>query len=400
MTPTPRLRVMFLIEGFSDVRFILGLSEICDLTLVVPEATYGPSGLRDRVAASGARLTATEVPGGRVGFVWHAFSYCLGNTDRFDVILAQEVARGALAANLAGRIRGVPVLNYTGIATLEYFRCRWVRRQIPFWRYALGATLIWLLLTVNGRLATGWVVMGRYLATIARRYSHRVENGYYYGVDTDYYRPTSGPDEQHELRRRLDLPDDAFLILVSSRVSHEKDPDTVLRAAHLARQQGLNAVVINLGGGYREFIELARRLGLPHADQWVIGRPAAHPMTELADWYRAVDVVAQASLAEGLGLAPLEALACGVPVVATAVGGMATTLPDRARLVPRGDEVGMAREMAWVAAHPREAREQALRARAEFVVPVFDRDRVFADLHAVLSRAAGRAVGQDHATTN
>lgn len=388
MTP-PQLRVLFLVEGFTDVRFILGLSELCDLTLAVPEATYRPSGLRDRVAASGARLTAIELPGGRVRFVWHAFKYCLANAKQFDVILAQEVGRGALAANLAGRIRGVQVLNYTGIATLEYFHCRWVRRQIPYWQYTVGATLIWLLLTVNGRLATGWVVMGPYLARIARRYACRVENGYYYGVNTDYYRPASNSGEQRELRRRLGLPEDAFLILVSSRVSHEKDPETVLLATHAAREAGLNAIVINLSGGYREFVELAERLRLPDVNRWVIGRPAAHPMTELADWYRAVDVVAQASLAEGLGLSPLESLACGVPVVATAVGGMAFTLSGHARLVPRGDWVAMAREFAWVAAHPNEARQQAIQARNEFVVPEFDRDQVFSDLHTVLAQTAG-----------
>lgn len=389
MTPTPRPRVLFLVEGFTDIRFLLGLSEICDLTLAVPEATYGPSGLRDRVAASGARLTTAEIPGGRVRFVWYAFKYCLANAKQFDVILAQEVGRGALAANLAGRIRGVLVLNYTGIATLEYFHCRWVRRQIPYWRYTLGATLIWLLLTVNGRLATGWVVMGPYLARIARRYARRVENGYYYGVDPNYYRPASNSGEQRELRRRLGLPEDAFLILVSSRVSHEKDPETVLLATHAAREAGLNAIVINLSGGYREFVELAERLRLPDVNRWVIGRPAAHPMTELADWYRAVDVVAQASLAEGLGLSPLESLACGVPVVATAVGGMAFTLPGRARLVPRGDWVAMAHEFAWVAAHPVEARQQAIQARNEFVVPEFNRDHVFSDLHSVLAQTAG-----------
>ena len=93
----------------------------------------------------------------------------------------------------------------------------------------------------------------------------------------------------------------AFLIVLSSRVSHEKDPETVLQAVAFARARGLNAVLFNLGGGYREFQALAAGMGVPDAAEWVLGRPAAHPMKELADYYRAANVLVQGSLEEGLG---------------------------------------------------------------------------------------------------
>lgn len=50
-------------------------------------------------------------------------------------------------------------------------------------------------------------------------------------------------------------------------------------------------------------------MNLEDVDRWVIGGPAAHPMKDVADYFRCADVVAQASLAEGLGFSPLEALA-------------------------------------------------------------------------------------------
>jgi D-inositol-3-phosphate glycosyltransferase len=50
--------------------------------------------------------------------------------------------------------------------------------------------------------------------------------------------------------------------------------------------------------------------------------------TELADWYRASDLVCVPSYSESFGLVALEAQACGTPVVASAVGGLRTAVAD------------------------------------------------------------------------
>jgi D-inositol-3-phosphate glycosyltransferase len=162
----------------------------------------------------------------------------------------------------------------------------------------------------------------------------------------------------------------------------------------------LNAVLLNLGGGYKDFVALAASLGLPDASQWVLGRPAAHPMTEVADYFRAADVVAQASLAEGLGLSTLEALACGTPVVATEVGGMAIALRGVARLTPRRDATAMALEFVWIARHREEARAQALQGR-EMVRREWSREKAFGDLARILNDvASGNLAAEPVASTN
>ena len=79
------------------------------------------------------------------------------------------------------------------------------------------------MMTLNGKLATQCVAMGRYLAGIAGRYCSRVSVGIYYGIDTDVFRPLT-PAERSRLRERLDLPLDKFIVFLSSRISHEKDP--------------------------------------------------------------------------------------------------------------------------------------------------------------------------------
>ena len=115
-------------------------------------------------------------------------------------------------------------------------------------------------------------------------------------------------------------------------------------------------MVLNLGGGHEDFLRLAARLGLPDAADWVLGRPAVHPMRELADYFRAADVVCQASLEEGLSLATIEGLACGVPVVASEVGGMAVRLRGHALLTPRRDVDAMAEVYFQIARDPEKAR--------------------------------------------
>jgi len=383
-----RLRVLFLVEGFTDIRFVAGLSEVTDLTLAVAARPYADGGLEARVAESGIRVAVHEIPGGRLAFQLASLRRLLALARGFDVILAQEMLRGALSANLAGRLRGVPVVTFTALPPLEYFRCRRERGQIGPLKAVAGGLAIRALLRANGLMATRCVALGEYLRGVASRYCPRCDVGLYYGVDTGLFRPAD-PADKLELRRRLDLPLDRFVIVLSSRISHEKDPETVLRAAAIARSRGLDLFVLNLGGGHAEFLALAREM-VPDADAWVAARPAVHPMRGLADYYRAADALAQASLAEGLGLAPLEALACGVPVAATAVGGMALTLAGRGRLTPRRDAEAMAGELLWIAAHPAEARAQALEGR-EYVVREWNRAKAFADLRAVLERAARRA---------
>jgi glycosyltransferase involved in cell wall biosynthesis len=382
-----KLRVLFLAEGFTDIRFVVGLSETFELTMAVPSREYGESGLKERVAASGWRVEVVEIPGGRVSFQWRSLRYVWRNAPRFDAILAQEMLRGALNANLAGLWHGVPVVTYVAISPIEYFRCRYERREVGRLKAVAGELAIRTLLALNGRMSSRCVALGPYLRDVVGRVCPRAEQGLFYGIDVDIFRPADGT-ERTALRHRFHLPLDRFVIFFSSRVSHEKDPETLLSAVSLARSRGLDAIVLNLGGGYKQFVDLARRMGLSGTDRWIIARPAVHPMTEVFDYFRAADLVVQSSLAEGAGLSPLEALACGTPVVATAVGGMALTLRGHARLVPRRDASAMADEIMWVARHHDEARRQALCAR-DYVVREWNRERAFAELERIVRGACG-----------
>lgn len=384
-------KVLYFVEGFTDIRFVAGLSEICDLTMCVPARQYVESGLKSRIDASGIPIRVHEIGGSRWAFQWRSLVWLGRHAHEFDAILSQEMLRGSLNATLVGWLRGVPVLTTLMLPPVEYFRCRRERRLIGAFTAWTGERVIRTLMAINGRLASRCIALGPYLRDIARQYSSRVVPGYYYGVDAAVFRPASDR-ERMALREKLGLPADRFLILLASRISHEKDPETVLHAAARARAAGLDAVVLNLSGGFEDFLAVARELDLPDPATWILARPAAHPMGELADYYRAADMLAQASLEEGLGLSPLEALACGTPVAATAVGGMALQLDGFARLTPRRNDKAMAEQMLWIARHRDEALAQALKGR-EMVVLEWSRQRAFESLGRLLDEA-GMPAGQ------
>jgi glycosyltransferase involved in cell wall biosynthesis len=381
------LKVLYFCEGFTDIRFVVGLSEICDLHMAAPAWEFRVSGLKDRIAESGIRLDVDEIHGKRPLFQWRSFVYLLRNMHKYDVVLSQEMVRGSMNAAIAGKLTGVPVVTYLGVAPVEYFRCRRERRQIGWLKATAGEAFIRVAMAISGRFGTAALGMGPYLRDVAARTSSNPGVCGYYGVDDALFHPVS-PDERRILRQRHQLPADRFLIFFSSRISHEKDPETVLRATALARQKGVDAVVMNLGGGFKDFLGRAKEIGLTDAEEWMIGRPPVHPMKDLCEYFQAADVVIQSSLAEGAAFSTLEALACETPVIATNLGGMAVQLAGIAQLTPRQDFHAMGEAILRVARHRDEAAAQARKGR-EYVLANWRREKAFGDLKIALEQAAG-----------
>ena len=98
----------------------------------------------------------------------------------------------------------------------------------------------------------------------------------------------------------------------------------------------------------------------------MIATDAAHPHDALPLSYQAADLCVQASREEGLGFSPLEALACGVPVVAAAVGGLTETIIDGETgwTYPVGDWEALAHQIEAALGDPVEASRRALAGRA------------------------------------
>jgi glycosyltransferase involved in cell wall biosynthesis len=243
-----------------------------------------------------------------------------------------------------------------------YYECRRKDPRGRPYRF-FEAWSIHLLARINARLARRYVVLSRYLESVVRTHGGNasIDVVPVYGVDTAVYAPSS--ESRSGIRARLALPQDASLVFFSSRIAPEKDPDTLLAAVADLRDEGRDVRILHLSGGYREFLARASGRGLEPA---VIARDAIPPFSSLADWYRAADVCVQASREEGLGFSPLEALACEVPVVASAVGGLRETIVNRDTgwTFPVGDPRALAACLRDALDHPDEGLRRARNGRA------------------------------------
>jgi glycosyltransferase involved in cell wall biosynthesis len=114
------------------------------------------------------------------------------------------------------------------------------------------------------------------------------------------------------------------------------------------------------------------------------------PPEQMPHWYRSADLVACTPWYEPFGLTPLEAMACGVPVVACAVGGLRDSVVDGATgaLVPPGDRDGLVAALNTLLSDEDHRRQLGSAARLR-AVSRYDWSRqaaavasIYADLHA------------------
>jgi glycosyltransferase involved in cell wall biosynthesis len=124
------------------------------------------------------------------------------------------------------------------------------------------------------------------------------------------------PATRSAARRLLDLPEDVPVVGTVGRADFQKAPEHFLDAVAALRHPG--AVGVWVGGG--PLLESVRRTaetrGLAHRVRFVGER------RDIADLLPAFDVFAMSSLYEGLPCAVVEAMRCGLPVVATAVNSV------------------------------------------------------------------------------
>jgi N-acetyl-alpha-D-glucosaminyl L-malate synthase BshA len=179
------------------------------------------------------------------------------------------------------------------------------------------------------------------------------------------------------------------VVHVSNFRAVKRSADAV-RAFYLARKKcDAKLVLVGAGPDETEVRELARRLGLARHVLFAGEEP------DIQKRLRGAACLISTSEFEGFGMAPLEAMACGVPVVTTDSGGVSEVVSDScARVVPVGDVEALGEGIAEIIANPDLGRSlgEAGRRRAE---EMFDVDRVVPQYEALYKRVCGARDAKD-----
>lgn len=187
------------------------------------------------------------------------------------------------------------------------------------------------------------------------------------GVDTQRFQPR----DRAAARQRLAIADHARVVLFVGNLEPRKQVDVLLRAVAHARAQVPTLRLLIVGSGESAGVEdqtprllrLSQELELDAAVQFT-GRLGD---SQLLDAYAAADVFALSSSSEAQGIVVLEAMASGLPVVATAVGGLLGTIENGRTgvLVESGDANGLGQRLAELLTDPSRRAEIGSAAREE-----------------------------------
>jgi len=312
-------------------------------------------------------------------FVW---KYLKQQREQFDYVMVQGYGVAAVAANLASRFTGTPTAMLVCSPIEAYYSCRraYSMPDKPFRGYELRS--FQAIARLNATIGQQYLVLSQYLAEVVR--SHGTQKPVsiipVYGVDTNLFVPPSEP--KAELKARRGLPTTGSLIFFSSRIAPEKDSETLLLALQRLLKEGRDLWLLHRSGGYQSFIKEAERYGIAER---VIATDAVHPHQQLPLDYQACDLCVQSSRQEGLGFSPLEALACGVPVIASAVGGLRETVIDGQTgwTYPVGDSDALAKCIEAALDNPYEAARRTSTGR-DLVCKKYDQGIVFGQLLDVM----------------
>lgn len=219
-----------------------------------------------------------------------------------DLIHAHELISPATTAIAARKLFGIPVVATVHGSGLSSDVLRLKRRF-------LGKTRLKILCREIAAFCVISAVIDRELATegvpVQKRIS--IPNG----VDTGRFAPLA-PAQKKALRSRLALPAEARIVIFVGRLAPEKRVDLLTGIWRSVRQAVPRALLLILGSGPEE-AGLKQRAG--DGILFLGSQPDVTP------YLQAADLFVLPSAAEGLSLALLEALACGLPVIATSVGG-------------------------------------------------------------------------------
>jgi mannosyltransferase len=318
-----------------------------------------PSG-QDRTDARQAAATIPRPPLAEIEVIVPNFKRRLsGVTATIARLVPIQAGRISLATLGPGLPSGFPSLDFLGLLRMPRTRPEggprvWHARRNTemigglFAKHILRKRLRLVFTSASQRehtWLTRWLI-GRMDAVIATsgqtaEYLERPATVILHGIDTARFRPASA-EEKTSLRRGLGLPADGPIVGCYGRIRAQKGTDVFVDAMArlIPERPGLTAIVMGRSTSRHEEFErsLRERVEKAGLSDRILFLPEV-TVDAMADWYRVLDLFIAPQRWEGFGLTPLEAMSCGVPVVATTVGAFPELVVEgeTGALVPPGD---------------------------------------------------------------
>jgi len=187
----------------------------------------------------------------------------------------------------------------------------------------------------------------------------------HHGVDCSVFHPAQ---DRKALRQSLDLPTDGPLVGCFGRIRHQKGNDLFVEAMLRTLKEVPEARALMMGRATDDnagFLQgLKDKVAAAGSSDRFVFRDEV-PFEQLAAHFQALDVYVAPQRWEGFGLTPLEAMACGVPVIATKVGAFEELVLDgrTGHLVEVEDVAAMAERLTPLLADQDMRSDYALAAR-------------------------------------
>jgi glycosyltransferase involved in cell wall biosynthesis len=144
------------------------------------------------------------------------------------------------------------------------------------------------------------------------------------GVNAEYFSKEYPPEELDELKKVLGKKADDFYLITTSRLVTKNASDDVIKALPLL-PKNVKFLILGVGPDEGMLRELAGNLKVSDRVVFLgqIGR------AEIPKYLKISDIFIRPSISEGFGISFVEAMIAGLPVIATAVGGITDFLTDR-----------------------------------------------------------------------